>query len=326
MRAVVITRYGKPADVLRVQEVERPAPADHQVLLKVHAASLNIVDQVPVTGGIIPRLVGSGLLRPKQKFLGTDVAGEVEAVGAAVTRFRPGDAVFGATNGSCAEYALAAEKSLVAKPANITFEEGAATPVAAISALQGLRKGAIAAGQKVLIHGSSGAVGPFAVQIAKAYGAEVTALCSSRNVENARRLGADEVIDYTRQDFTRNGRKYDLILAVNGKRSPGEYRDGLTAQGRCVVLGGAIPQILQSMLWGPFLSEKGGRRVGFMGIASINRADLECLAELMAAGKVKPLIERVYPLEQAGEALGYLLEGHAQGKLVIAIEQGKPVP
>ncbi len=318
MRAVVITRYGKPAEVLQVQEVERPVPADHQVLLKVHAASLNVVDQAPVSGGIIPRLAGAGLLRPKQKFVGTDVAGEVVAVGPAVTRFQPGDEVFGATSGSCAEYALAREKSLVAKPANITFKEGAATPVAATSALQGLRKGGIAPGQKVLIHGSSGAVGPFAVQIAKAFGAEVSAVCSSRNVENSRRLGADEVIDYTTTDFASLGKRYDLILAVNGNRPPAVYRNALTPQGRCVVVGGKIPQILQALLFGPFLSEKQGRQVGFMGIASINRADLEFLAELLAAEKVKPLIERVYPLEQTAEAMGYLLEGHAQGKLVVA--------
>lgn len=319
MRAVVITRYGKPADVLQVKEVAQPVPADHQVLLKVHAASLNVVDQAPVTGGVIPRLFGSGLFKPNRLVYGTDVAGEVEAVGPAVTRFRPGDAVFGAAGGSFAEFALAAEKNLVAKPANISFEEGAAVAVGAISALQGLRKGGIAAGQRVLIHGSSGAVGTFAVQIAKAYGAHVTAVCSSRNVENARRLGADEVIDYTTTDFAAQDKRYDLILAVNGNRAPTVYRDALMPQGCCVVVGGKIPQILKSMLFGPFLSQKGRRRVAFMGIASINQADLEFLAGLLAAGTVKPLVERVYPLEQTVEAIAYHAEGHAQGKLVIAI-------
>lgn len=319
MQAIVITRYGQPAEVLRVKEVAKPAPADHQVLVRVQAASVNVADLAPIRGAFLARLLGTGWLKPKRAILGTDLAGRVEAVGKNVTRFKPGDEVFGAAPGSFAEYACAAEDRLALKPANVTFEAAAAVPVAGVSALQGLRQGQIEPGQQVLIHGASGAVGTFAVQLAKSFGAEVTAVCSPRNLENARRLGADHVIDYTQEDFARTGRTYDLILAVNGARSPLDYRKALRRPGRCVVLGGAMSQILQTLLLSRWVSEAGGRTIGFMGIARMNSADLDRLKELLAAEKIKPLIERRYPLSQTAEAVEYVAQGHAQAKVVITL-------
>ncbi len=319
MKAIAISKYGRPADVLRVKQVAKPTPGDNQVLVKVHAGSINVADLAPIRGAFIARLFGTGWRKPKREILGTDLAGQVEAVGGGVTRFRPGDEVFGAAAGSLAEYVCAAANRLALKPANVTFEAAAAVPVAGVSALQGLRQGGIGPGQKVLIHGASGAVGTFAVQIAKSSGAEVTAVCSPRNVENARSLGADHVIDYTRQDFTRTGQAYDLILAVNGDRSPFDYRKALGPKGRCVVLGGSMAQIFQSMLLGPFVSKADGPRVGFMGIAKITGEDLDVLKELLAAGKVKPSIDRRYPFSQVVEAVEYLAEGHARAKIVIQV-------
>lgn len=320
MQAIVITKYGPPGEVLKLREIEKPTPDDQQVLVKVRAGSLNVADLAPIRGVFIARLLGTGWRKPKRKVLGTDIAGQVEEVGKRVTQFKPGDEVFGATAGGFAEYACAAEERLVLKPANVSFEEAAAVPIAGVSALQGLGKGQIAAGQKVLIHGASGAVGTFAVQLAKAFGTQVTAVCSTRNVENARALGADDVIDYTQEDFTQHGRRYDLILAINGNRSPWDYRKALTPMGRCVVLGGSLAQIFQAMLLGRFVSKPGGQTIGFMGIARMNQRDLEILKELLAVGKVKPLIERRYPLSQTVEAVQYLEKGHARAKQVIVLE------
>ncbi len=319
MKAVVITAYGEPADVLQVRELARPSPGAGQVLVRVCAGSLNVADVAPIKGALIARLFGAGWRKPKREILGTDLAGQVEAGGEGVTRFKSGEAVFGGAAGSLAEYVCAGEDRLAAKPAGVTWEAAAAVPVAGVTAVQGLRRGRIEAGQKVLIHGASGAVGTFAVQIASGFGAEVTAVCSTRNVEQARALGADHVIDYTREDFTRNGRKYDLILAVNGSRSLRDYRRALTAEGRCVVVGGSVGQVFRGMLLGPILSTFGRQTIGFMGIAKITREDLEVLRDLLASGQLRPAVERVYPFEETGAAVAYLAEGHARAKIIISL-------
>jgi len=317
MKAIVVSKYGAPLEVLHLEEVEKPTPAENQVLVRVEAASINISDLAPIRGLLPARLLGTGLGKPRQTRLGSDLAGQVEAVGPNVTRFRPGDEVFGNGRGSLAEYAIAREDLLTRKPALISFEEAATVGVAATTALQALRKGQIQSGRKVLIHGASGSVGPFAVQIAKSSGAEVTAVCSTKNVENARAIGADQVIDYTREDFTKNGEKYDLIVAVNGYRSIFRYRRALSPKGICIVVGGSLNQISQALLLGPLLSRAGGQQIGFMGIAKLNQADLTFLKELLEGGKIKALIDRVYPFDEAPAAFHYLEEGHARGKIVL---------
>ncbi len=319
MKAIVCTKYGPPLDVVQFKEVEKPTPTDDQVLIKVQAASINISDLAPIRGVFLARLLGTGLLGPKRTRIGADVAGRVETVGKNVKQFQPGDEVFGDASGGFAEYACAREDLLVSKPANVTFEEAATVGVAAISALQGLRAGRIQPGQKVLVNGASGGVGTFAVQIAKSFGTEVTAVCSPKNLDNARSLGADHVIDYTQEDFTRNGQRYDLILAVNGYHPILDYRRALSPRGICVVLGGKLPQIFQALLWGPLISKTGSKKLGFMGIAKLNQKDLVLLKELLEAGKVKPLIDRRYPLSKTAEAMQYLEEGHARGKVVITM-------
>ena len=323
MKAIVCTKYGPPLDVLQFKEVEKPTPTDDQVLVKVQAASVNISDLAPIRGVFLARLLGTGLLRPKRTRMGADIAGRVEAVGINVKRFQPGDEVFGDASGGFAEYACAREDLLALKPANVTFEEAATVGVAAISALQGLRAGQIQPGQKVLVNGASGGVGTFAVQIAKSFGTEVTAVCSPKNLDNARSMGADHVIDYTQEDFTRNGQGYDLILAVNGYHPILDYRRALSPKGICVVLGGKLAQIFQALLWGPLISKTGSKKIGFMGIAKLNQKDLVLLKELLEAGKVKPLIDRRYPLSETAEAVRYLEEGHARGKVVITMEHNK---
>lgn len=320
MKAIVITKYGPPSEVLLLKEVAKPTPADNQVLVKVWAGSLNVADLAPIRGVFLARLFGTGWLKPKRELLGTDMAGQVEAVGKNVRQFKPGDEVFGSAAGSLAEYVCVVEDRMALKPANVTFEEAAAVPVAAVSALQGLHQGGIKPGQKILIHGASGAVGTFAVQIAKSFETEVTAVCSTRNLDNARSMGADHVIDYTKEDFTKNGQTYDLVLAVNGDRSILDYRNALIPKGICVVLGGSVAQIFKAMIMGPFLSRNGGKQIGFMGIARLNQKDLGFLKELLAVGKVKPWIEKRYPLSETVEAVQYLEEGHAQGKVVITLE------
>jgi len=320
MKAIVCTKYGPPLDVLQLKEVEKPTPTDNQVLVKVHAASVNKADLAPVRGAFLARLLGTGLLKPKREILGTDIAGQVEAVGKNVRQFKPGDEVFGAAAGGFAEYACVAEDRLALKPANVTFEDAAAVPVAAITALQGLRKGQIQPGQKVLVNGASGGVGTFAVQIAKSFGTEVTAVCSPKNLDNARSMGADHVIDYTQEDFTKNSQRYDLILAANGDRSVPDYRNALSPKGICVVLGGSLAQIFQALLLGPLISKSGSKKIGFMGIAKLNQKDLVLVKELLEAEKVKPVIDRRYPLSETAEAIRYLEEGHARGKVVITLE------
>ncbi len=319
MKAIVYTKYGPP-DVLQLKEVEKPSPKDNEVLVKVHAASANALDWRPFTMPLIfVRMMRGGLLEPRNTSLGADVAGRVEAVGATVKQFQPGDAVFGVCKGAFAEYACAAENELALKPANRSFEAAAAVPVAAFTALQGLRdKGKIQPGQKVLINGAGGGVGTFAVQIAKSFGAEVTAVCSTRNQDMARAIGADHVIDYTQEDFTKNGQRYDLIIAANGYHPILDYRRALSPNGIYVVLGGSMAQIFQGMLLGPLLSWTGSKKMGSMMTHS-NQTDLVFLKELLEAGKIVPVIDRRYPLSEVAEAIKYLAEGHAQGKVVITM-------
>jgi NADPH:quinone reductase-like Zn-dependent oxidoreductase len=320
MKAVIYTQYGPP-DVLQFAETAKPAPKDQEVLIKLYAASVNPLDCHFMRGEPFLLRLG-GLLRPKHKILGVDIAGRVEAVGGGVKLLKPGDEVFGGGVGigGFAEYACATENSLALKPANLSFEDAAAVPVAASTALQGLRdKGRIERGHKVLIDGASGGVGTFTIQIAKWFGAEVTAVCSTRNVDLARSLGADQVIDYTREDFTQSLQRYDLIFAANAYHSIFDYRRALNQSGIYAMPGGGWGQILQAMLLGPILSLMGSKKMGFFA-ANINTKDLTFLKNLLEAGKVVPVIDRRYPLSGVSEAIGYLEEGHAQGKVVISIE------
>jgi NADPH:quinone reductase-like Zn-dependent oxidoreductase len=327
MKAIVYTQYGPP-DVLEFKEVEKPAPRDNEVLVKVHAASVNVYDWHLLTAdSFLVRLMGGGLLKPRHTILGADIAGQVEAVGAAITQFHPGDEVFGdlsaSGNGGFAEYVTTREDALVLKPARITFEQAAAVPMAALTALQGLRdKGHIQPGQRVLIQGASGGVGTFAVQLAKSFGAEVTAVCSTRNLDMARSLGANHVIDYTRDDFTHSGQPYDLILAVNGYHPISAYQRALTPRGIYVMVGGSPAQISQAMLLGPWMSKSGGRQMRIV-TGKPNRPDLLILKAHLEAGKIVPVIDRCYALSEVPEALRYLGEGHARGKVVITVANNR---
>ena len=324
MKAIVYTEYGSP-DVLELKEVVKPTPKDNEVLVKVYAVSANAADLHLLRADPFLIRLSSGLLKPKNEILGSDIAGRVEAVGENVKQFKLGDEVFGDISaggwGGFAEYVCTREDALVLKPANISFEEAAAVPMAAVTALQGLRsKGQIQPGQKVLINGASGGVGMFAVQIAKAFGAEVTAVCSTRNLDVVRSIGADHVIDYTQEDFTQNGKRYDLILAANGYRSISDYRRALTPKGTYVMTGGAMVQLSEVMLKGPWISMTGSQKMGNL-LAKPNKNDLAFMKELLEAGKVKPVIDRCYPLSEVADALRYLEEGHAQGKVVITVAQ-----
>jgi len=323
MKAIVYTRYGPP-DVLQLIEVEKPTPKENEVLVEVHAASANAYDWHLLSADIfLVRLMGGGLLKPKNTILGADIAGRIEAVGRNIKQFRPGDEVFGdisaCGNGGFAEYVSVTESALALKPDNLSFEEAAAVPMAAVTALQGLRdQGQIQPGQKVLINGASGGVGTFAVQIAKSFGAEVTAVCSTRNLDNARSLGADHVIDYTKEDFTQNGQQYDLILAVNGYHPISAYKRALTPKGIYVMAGGSTAQNFQAMLLGPLMSMSGDKKMG--GVTGRpSQKDLVIIKEFLEAGKVVPVIDKRYPLSETAEALRYLGEGHAQGKVVITV-------
>jgi NADPH:quinone reductase-like Zn-dependent oxidoreductase len=320
MKAIVRTHYGS-TDVLRFAEVATPAPADNEVMIKVCATSVNPLDLFLMKGAPWNRTI-PGMRTPKQQVLGCDIAGRVASVGRNVKQFRPGDEVFGVTGfegKGFAEYVCANEEKLWTKPRNLTFEEAAAVPIAASTALQGLRdKGRIGSGQKVLIEGASGGVGTFAVQIAKAFGAEVTAVCSTRNVDTARSLGADHVIDYTRADFARSEQRYDLILGVNAHHSILDYRGALNPEGIYVAAGGGVFRVLQALLLGPILSPVGRKKMGFF-LANINQTDLGVLKDLIEAGKIAPVIDKRYPLSDAAEALRYLAEGHARGKVVLAV-------
>ena len=320
MKAVIYTQYGPP-EVLQVTEIEKPAPRDKQVLVKVHATSVNAGDyRIRFGKPVLLRLMVGGLLKPKNQSVGSDVAGRVEAVGENVTQFHPGDEVFGCASGAFAEYALAREAYLAPKPANSTFEQAAAVPVAALTALQGLRDtGKIQPGQKVLIQGASGGVGSFAVQLAKSFGAEVTAVCSPRNLEVAHSWRAEHVLDYTKEDFTRSRHRYDLIFAANGYHPLSAYRRALTPQGMYVCAGGTLPQIFQAMLFGPMLSRKGGKTLTSMGIAKVKQEDLAILGQILETGKIAPLIDRSYPLSEVVEAFRYVEDTHPQGKVVVTV-------
>jgi NADPH:quinone reductase-like Zn-dependent oxidoreductase len=319
MKAIVYHTYGSP-DVLKLEEVEKPTPQDNEVLVKVHAASANAADWHLLRGDPFLLRLNSGLLKPKNTILGADIAGRVEAVGSTVTQFQPGDEVFGTMRGGFAEYVCAREDALVLKPANLSFEEAAAVPMAAVTALQGLReKGQIQPGQKVLINGASGGVGTFAVQIAKSFGADVTGVCSTRNVDMVRSIGADQVIDYTQEDFTKNGQRYDLILAANGYHPISDYKRALSPKGMYVMTGGSMAQMFQAMLLGPLISMTGRKKMGNL-LMKPNTKDLVFMKELLEGGKVVPVIDRRYPLGETAEALRYLEEGHTQGKVVITVE------
>ena len=322
MKAIVYEKYGPP-DVLQLEEVEKPAPKEDEVLVKVHASSVNYFDwHILIGESLFLRLTTGGLLKPKHKILGDDIAGQVEAVGVNVKQFQPGDEVFGISNyGAFAEYRCVTEDNLVQKPATISFEEAAAVPVAALPALQGLRDhGHIQPGQKVLIIGASGGVGTFAVQIAKAFGAEVTAVCSTRKFDMVRSIGADQVIDYTREDFTKSGQRYDLILANAGDRSIFDYKRVLSPEGIYVCTGGSLAQYTQAALLGPLISLIGSKKLGSI-LGKPNQKDYGVLISLFEAGKVLPVMDRRYPLSEVPEALRYYGEGHVQGKVVITVEQ-----
>jgi len=322
MKAIVYERYGSP-DVLQLKEVEKPTPKDNEVLIKVHAASINSWDWELLRGKPFVNRLLFGLLKPKIKILGADIAGRVEAVGRNVKQFQPGDEVFGDLCecgwGGFAEYVCARENALALKPASMTFEEVAAVPQAAVMALQGLRdKGQIQPGQKVLINGAGGGVGTFAVQIAKSFEAEVTGVDSTRKLDMLRSIGADQVIDYTQEDFTKSGQRYDLILDVAAYHSIFDYKRALSPKGIYVMVGGSSARIFQTIFLGPLISMTGNKKLGIL--AHKPNKGLDFMKELFEAGKVVPVIDRRYPLSEVPEALRHFGEGHAKGKLVINLE------
>ena len=320
MKAVVYTRYGSP-DVLELKEIVIPMPSDEEVLIEVRAASVNPFDWHFMRGSPLFLRLIAGVRKPKYPQLGVDVSGVVEAVGCKVTQFKPGDEVFGGCRGAFAEYVCTGQDQVVLKPENLTFEAAASVLIAGITALQGLRdKGGIQSGCKVLIDGASGGVGTFAVQIAKSFGAEVTAVCSTRNIETARSIGADHVIDRTREDFSKGAQAYDLILAANAYHSIFDYRRVLKEGGVCVRSGGkaTLPAIFLEPLLARFLSRFGRKKVvGF--IAKLKKDDLAFLKDLLESGKLAPVIDRIYPLSEVADAIRYLEEGHAQGKVVVTV-------
>ena len=326
MKAIVCTKYGSP-DVLQLQEVAKPAPKDDEVLIKVHAASVNSRDwRYMRANPFFIRLMPGSLLHPRNMILGGDVAGRVEAIGSNVKQFKPGDEIFGylpsATGrGTFAEYVCANENAITLKPANLTFEEAAAVPVAAMTAFQGLRdKGNIQPGQKVLINGASGGVGMFAVQIAKAFGAEVTAVCSTRNMEMVRSLGADHVLDYMKEDFAQNGQQYDLILAVNGYHPISDYLRTLKPEGTYVVVGGSMLQLAQAASNKRRNSNSGGQKIYIASLVQ-SKKDLIFIKELLESGKIMPVIDGCYPLSKTAEAFWYFEKEHPKGKVIITMEE-----
>ena len=321
MKAIVFTEYGSP-DVLRLEEVEKPVPAEGQVLVKVHTAAANPLDWHLMRADPFIVRLGQGFWRPKVTRLGADLAGVVEAVGAGVTEFKPGEAVFGSIGaGGFAEYACAAEKHFVHKPANVAFEAAAATPIVGLTAIQGMRDcGHIQSGQKVLINGASGGIGTFAVQYAKALGAEVTGVCSTRNLELVRSIGVDHVVDYTQSDFSQTGQQYDLIFDTIGNIPMAAARRALQPQGRCVVAGFTTMRHIAALgLFGNLKSEKAEKKIGMMGTAEVKKADLLLIQELLATGKLVPVIDRTYPLHETAQAIAYLEQGHARGKVMVSI-------
>jgi NADPH:quinone reductase-like Zn-dependent oxidoreductase len=323
VKAIVQRVYGGP-DVLKLGEIDRPVVTDDGVLVRVHAASVNPVDWHFMTGKPYIARPSFGLFKPNQEVPGVDFAGTVESVGKNVTQFRPGDEVFGARSGSFAEYVcVAEERAVVLKPASVTFEEAAAVPVAAVTALQALRDhGHVQSGHNVLINGASGGVGPFAVQIAKSFGANVTAVCSTRNVEMVRSLGADKVIDYSQEDFTQSDQRYDLMIDIAGSKSWAECRRVLRPQATYVMVGGpdtnALLGPLSHLVKVRLGSVRSSQKIVFF-VAAVNKENLLFLRDLLEAEKVKPVIDRRYALSEAAEAMGYLGEGHAKAKIVITV-------
>ena len=323
MKAAAFREYGSP-DVVHIEDVEKPVPKENEVLIRVRAASVNPLDWHRVRGKPLVMRIAGGLRRPQSPRLGCDLAGQVEAIGRGVTRFKPGDEVFGGglDLGACADYSCAAEAAVITKPRNVTFEQAAAAPVAAFTALQGLRdKGRVRAGQRVLINGAAGGVGTFAVQIAKWLGAEATGVCSTRNVELVRSTGADRVIDYTKEDFTQSAQRYDAILDCAGNHSLSALRRVLKREGVCIIATGPdgpwlgpLARFISAFAMSRFGSQK---FVPF--IANPNAGDLTVIGELMAAGKLTPVIDRCYRLEEVAEAIRYLEQGHARGKVVITV-------
>jgi NADPH:quinone reductase-like Zn-dependent oxidoreductase len=320
MKAIVSTKYGSP-DVLEFKEVVKPIPSDNQVLVKVHASSVNYGNLVLLKGEPFLARFAFGLLKPKYAIPGGDISGTVEAVGKDVVQFQQGDAVLGDLSGcgwgGFAEYVCVPEQALALKPSNLSFEEAAAVPMAGVTALQSLRdKGKIQPGQKVLINGASGGVGTFAVQIAKAFGAEVTGVCSTRNIDILDSLGADYSIDYTKEKFIDNNQTYDLILGVNGHQPISDYKRTLKPNGIFVHVGGSSAQMFQAMTLGPWISKTSSKKVGSF-LQRANQKDLVFMKELIEAGKVKPVIDRQYKLSEVPDAFRYFEKGHAQGKVVI---------
>ena len=322
MKAAIRERFGPP-EVVELRDLETPVPGDDEVLVRIRASSINMSDWYGVRGRPVIGRVAMGLRGPKELRLGTDYAGQVEAVGKDVTEFRPGDEVFGGRTGAWADYVVAkADRGIVPKPANVTFEEAAAVPVAALTALQGLRdQGQLQPGQKVLINGASGGVGTFAVLIAKALGAEVTAVCSTRNVEIARSLGADHVVDYTREDFARRGERYDLLVDIAGGRSWSDCKRVLEPRRTLVIVGGPRKALLGPL--GGVIRLRlralfGSRKVAFF-IAKFNKEDMEALRELLEAGKLTPVIDARYELSEIADAFRYMGEGHPRGKVVVTV-------
>lgn len=324
MKAIEYKKYGSP-EVLKLNEIEKPSPKDNEVLVKVIAASVNAADWHLMRGEPFMARLAFGLFKPKIQILGADVSGKVEAVGKNVKDLKPGDEVFGDVSesgwGGFAEYVCADENAFILKPVNMSFEESAAVPLASVTALQALRnKGEIKQGKKVLINGASGGVGTFAVQIAKYFGAEVTGVCSTGNLEMVRALGADYVIDYTKEDFTKNGKSYDLILAANGYHPIFDYKRALSSKGICVITGGSMSQLYQVLLLGPLLSSKSGKKMCNLLMKPVKK-DLVFMKDLIEMGKVKPVIDKRYSFNETADAIRYLEEGHARGKVVIIFNQ-----
>ena len=321
MKAVVYERYGSP-DVLRLTEIAQPVAGPGQVRVQIHAAGVNAADWHLLRADPFMARMATGLFKPKRPVLGADIAGVVDSVGEGATRFKPGDAVYGDLSGcgfgGFAEYAAVPESVLSPKPSNLAFSESAAVPMAAVTALQALRdKGSVGPGKHVLINGASGGVGTFALQIAKVLGAEVTAVCSTSKLEQARALGADHVVDYTREDFTRTGQTYDVIIAANGNRSLGDYKRALAPGGVYVMVGGSTSQIMQAVIFGSLRSGGGKKLTNLM--AKPNAADLAIITGWIEAGHVKPIMDRTYPFEQTADAIRYVEEGHARGKVVVTL-------
>jgi NADPH:quinone reductase-like Zn-dependent oxidoreductase len=321
MKAIVFTKYGTP-DALELKEVDKPVPKDDEVLIKVHAVSINDWDWGLLEGSSFVNRLLSGLLRPKKQILGSDIAGQIEAVGKDVEKFQVGDEVFGDLSGEWggfAEYVCAREKALALKPASMTFDEAAAIPQAAMLAVQGLiDKGQIHAGQKLLINGAGGGVGTFAIQIARLYGVEATGVDSTGKLDMLRRMGFDHVIDYTQKDFTKNGQRYDLILDVKTNRSILHYMRALSPRGTYVTVGGSMARLFQALLWWPLISLTSKKKIRLVSL-KVNK-DLAYMKELFEAGKVKPVIDGPYKLSEVPEAMRYFAAGKHRGKVIINLE------